>query len=372
MANVRATKNGNWSDPTVWNTGALPTTADDVFTNTFTVNVDTSFEVLSLRNTSGTSITAGGTFNFNSGDVSGSCTSATGIVPGVTNLFTITANTGTVTINAPLTTITAISSGNTQVINHTGACDFSITCNTLIGGSNSGNGVCILKSSIRTITIIANLIAGVSGASGCTALTSTGGNTIIIGNLSGGTLGISPAVSQNSGILTVTGSISGGHLTTQPGVLFSGTQLNISGSVIGILGTGISLSSAANINISGSILAGASAAAITSTGAHTFIWNQPIEASAGSPAIVSTSLSATNIFTGPFYNNGATMAVQAARMFLSTGSTSWQFTSDAVGVSQSLSTADQIPTYPSSSDVRLGTSYGSGSLTGTLAMPQAS
>jgi hypothetical protein len=66
------------------------------------------------------------------------------------------------------------------------------------------------------------------------------------------------------------------------------------------------------------------------------------------------------------------MAVQAARMFLSSNSTEWQFTSDAIGVSQSLYTADLIPTYPSASDVRLETSYSSGSLTGTLAMPQAS
>lgn len=53
-----ATKNGNWSDTTVWNTvgpgpvtyTGIPTASDDVFTNNFTVNIDQSFQVTSLNN----------------------------------------------------------------------------------------------------------------------------------------------------------------------------------------------------------------------------------------------------------------------------------------------------------------------------------
>ena len=37
MAIVRAVKTGVWSDTTVWNTGSLPTSADDVYSNNFTV-----------------------------------------------------------------------------------------------------------------------------------------------------------------------------------------------------------------------------------------------------------------------------------------------------------------------------------------------
>jgi hypothetical protein len=49
MANVYAVKTGNWSDTTVWNTGALPTSADDVFSNNFTVTIDIDVSVKSIR-----------------------------------------------------------------------------------------------------------------------------------------------------------------------------------------------------------------------------------------------------------------------------------------------------------------------------------
>ena len=58
MANVFAVKSGNWSDPTVWNNGILPTSVDDVYSNTFTVTVDGTFTVLSLRNTASTIVNA--------------------------------------------------------------------------------------------------------------------------------------------------------------------------------------------------------------------------------------------------------------------------------------------------------------------------
>ena len=62
MANVYAVKDGDWSDPTTWNTGESPTAADDVYANGYTVTIDTSPTVLSLRSSSGTGIVSGGTF----------------------------------------------------------------------------------------------------------------------------------------------------------------------------------------------------------------------------------------------------------------------------------------------------------------------
>jgi hypothetical protein len=399
MADVRAVKNGNWSDPTVWNTGALPTTADDVFSNNFTVNVDTSFQVLSLRNTSGTGITAGGTFSFNSGSISGSCTSVTGIVQGATNLITVTATTGNVTLNAISTDIRVVVVSSI-LINYSGNCDLYLTANSIAGGTSvaSTNGIALSKTSAGSLYYVGNVVPsnGNNVSLGSTAIfsnngyvqiigdvtggtsfrqndniiTITAGDLLIQGNVTGATSNNPPAVNFAGRNLTVIGTVIGG--TANPPINASATNITISGSLVGTVTNALVVTSAANINITGSITAGSSAAAISSTGAHTFIWDQPIQASAGSPAIVSSNVNATNIFTGPFYNNGSTMAVQCARMFLSSNSTEWQFTSNAIGVSQSLYTADLIPTYPSSSDVRLGTNYGSGSLTGTLAMPQAS
>ena len=117
MANVFAVKSGNWSDTTVWNTGALPTSADDVYSNTFTVTIDTSPTVLSIRTTTATGVSAGGGFRFTNGTTV-TCTgvgfqanaqegqivfdlnspSSVNIVGTVLNGFNITGN-GTVNIN---------------------------------------------------------------------------------------------------------------------------------------------------------------------------------------------------------------------------------------------------------------------------------
>jgi hypothetical protein len=51
LANVYAITNGNWSAGATWNTGVVPTSADDVFTNNFTVNMDVNATVISLNNT---------------------------------------------------------------------------------------------------------------------------------------------------------------------------------------------------------------------------------------------------------------------------------------------------------------------------------
>jgi hypothetical protein len=54
MPNRWAIQNGNWSNLAIWNNSAslgFPTASDDIFTNSFNVNVDQSFSVISLNNT---------------------------------------------------------------------------------------------------------------------------------------------------------------------------------------------------------------------------------------------------------------------------------------------------------------------------------
>lgn len=50
MAVVYAISSGNWSSGAIWNTGVVPTTGDDVYTNSFTVAMDTNATVNSLNN----------------------------------------------------------------------------------------------------------------------------------------------------------------------------------------------------------------------------------------------------------------------------------------------------------------------------------
>jgi len=67
MALVYATKNGNWSDTTVWNTGSLPTSADVVRPNNFTVTIDVNVTVTEIRNDAGGGAVANGGFVVNDG-----------------------------------------------------------------------------------------------------------------------------------------------------------------------------------------------------------------------------------------------------------------------------------------------------------------
>jgi hypothetical protein len=69
MAIRYAVATGNWSNTATWNGGTLPTSADDVYANNFTVLIDQNITVISLNTTATTGVTAGGFF-----DVSGSRT----------------------------------------------------------------------------------------------------------------------------------------------------------------------------------------------------------------------------------------------------------------------------------------------------------
>jgi len=400
MAAVRAVKNGNWSDTTVWNTSALPTTADDVYSNTFTVNVDTSFQVLSLNNTSGTGITAGGTFNFNSGSISGSLTGATPISSGASNVLTVSHNTGLVQLTLTNTTNSPSSTNNTHIL-HSGGGDLTITVpNITISTTSfsakrylikSGNGILTINGNIDVSstggdavqnTSVLLLQAGstiingnvlVSGISNYTnsnvrVILLTGGNLKIVGDII--TIGRSAitfyALEFTGTTLNVTGSITGGSTSsTSIGAVVSATNINISGSVTGNTAVGLSVSSPSIINIVGPLTAG-STAAISLSGASTFTYSGSLTASATSPVIISSNVSATNIFTGPFTNTNDTMAVQCANMKLTAdASTTWNFGNIT------LFSPERLAFYPSASDIRQGTTYADGTVSGSLAMPPA-
>jgi hypothetical protein len=365
------------------------------------VNVDTSFDVLSLRNTSGTGITAGGTFNFNSGSISGSITGAAPISASASNVLTVSHNTGLVQLTITNTTNSPVTTTATYIL-HSGGGDLtitvpSITISTTSGGAKrylikSGNGVLTVNGNIdisnsggdavtntsvlllqagNTIINGNILVSGVSGYSNSAirVVTSTGGNLKVVGNI------IGPAISApilyslefTGTTLDVTGSITGGTTsTTSIGAVVSATNINISGSVTGNVGVGLAVSSPSIINIAGPLTAG-STAAVSLSGASTFTYSGSLTASATSPVVVSSNASATNIFTGPFINTNDTMAVQCADMVLTAdASTTWNFGNIT------LFSPERLAFYPSASDIRQGTTYADGTVSGSLAMPPPS
>jgi hypothetical protein len=394
MPNRWPIASGNWSNAAIWSGSLIPTASDDVFANNFTVNVDTSFQALSLRNTSGTGITAGGSFNFNSGSISGSINS---LVIGGNSLIVVSHNSG---ISSLTCTNNVSTPTNVTVISYTGASDFNLTIpNSTINTGDNTTTTFINKTGTGTLTINSNLIL-IKGGGGTyengRIITSTAGNTVINGNLVcptavGGSITNLFMISQTSGNLKIvgdvvhstggyfntpmitfggnnldiTGSISGGSNTL--GISTTATNINISGSIIGgVSYNALSCTSAATINVVGTIIAGSGAAAIALSGASVLTYSGSLASSANQPAIISSNVAATNIFTGPFTNTNNTMAVQCADMVLTTdASTTWNFGNIT------LFSPERLAFYPSASDIRQGTTYADGTVSGSLAMPPA-
>jgi hypothetical protein len=154
MANVYAVKSGNWSDTTVWNTSALPTSADDVYSNNFTVTIDQNVNVLSLRNTSATGITAGGGYS-----ITGNFTiTAPNLIKSTPTLITY-SGTGTININASIinqaeqagTYVAITSNGN---VNWVGNITNFIASNARFAIDKSGTGKLTFTGDITTGNIV--------------------------------------------------------------------------------------------------------------------------------------------------------------------------------------------------------------------------
>ena len=398
MATVWAVNNGNWSNAATWSGSYIPQPGDDVFANNRTVNVDVNFDVASLRNTSGTGITAGGSFNFNSGSVSGSITGATPLFAGAVNLITVTHNTGDVSVTAingftlssnispvildscgavfnftiPTLVTNVANSGNRNIVNKTGNGTLNLNSNSsVVGGLDAVTGNRVLLVSAGSV-VVTGTIQGPTGnftnSNTVATIEQSSGNLKIIGNIPSATGGGSNirVISFTGTTFELTGSITGGSNTLN-GANLSATNINISGSVIGGSAVaGISVTSAATINIIGTITAGSGAPAVSLSGASTLIYSGSLASSANQPAIISSNAAATNIFTGPFINTNNTMAVQCADMVLTAdASTSWNFGNIT------LFSPERLAFYPSASDIRQGTTYADGTVSGSLAMPPA-
>ena len=65
MADVYATKNGGWDDPTVWNTGVVPSAGDSVYSNNKAITITTDITATSISNRENSPAVAGGSFTIN-------------------------------------------------------------------------------------------------------------------------------------------------------------------------------------------------------------------------------------------------------------------------------------------------------------------
>jgi len=154
MATRIAIASGLYSSSATWTGGIIPTTGDDLVSNTFVVTMDTTVSLGSLVNNTSLGGTAGGSFNFSVAGVTVTLTKSTPLVQttGVT-LCTITNATDTVSI----TTSSIISAQSTSpLLLHNSAGTFNFTA-SILTTTNNTNFVCLSKTGSGILNLTANV-----------------------------------------------------------------------------------------------------------------------------------------------------------------------------------------------------------------------
>lgn len=114
MAIRYATKTGSWSDPTVWDSGTLPTSSDIVYANNFTVTINQDIDVEELATQSASGITQGGGFLISGNRTINLITLGAKTYWGSNNVLLRTANVGSDTITINVGTLACDSNGSTN------------------------------------------------------------------------------------------------------------------------------------------------------------------------------------------------------------------------------------------------------------------
>jgi len=218
MANVRAFRSGLWSDSnpatSPWGTGGslyAPAANDDVYSNTYTIHVDTSVTVNSVTNTGATSrlwkdgatttATGGGTFNLYNG------VTVSAIIP------SINGNTSTLELSGTNSAaLIGTINGTTSVAGHpstrnTGSGIFTVVGTLLGSTSGQNNCSCITNTAGGIVNFTGNIVAG-TGTSNAGIINSSAGTIIVTGNVTGGTGSAAYGINNSStGTAIVVGNV---------------------------------------------------------------------------------------------------------------------------------------------------------------------
>jgi hypothetical protein len=358
MAFRYAVATGNWSNTATWDGGTLPTASDDVFSNNFTVTIDGTFTVLSIRNTSNAAapvIAAGGQFRYaNGGNLT--CTATQAIFAGAATpvLEMALASPNTATFNGSVLTVPNLVGA--LIIRNSGT--GTLNCNGNYNIDNSfGTRSLISVTSTGTVNIVGDISSTASGSAPVisTILMTTAGTINITGNITAGTNSNnqSSPINISSGTINITGN----------------TTANITSAVY--LGGAVTYTQIGNANASTvqpSIYNASAAATISVTGI--------ITAGSGAPAIYSSFALTGGYGSGTFVkvsgnvvNSTNNLAIVAPRITIDTNTSTWLY-QISTGGNRTLYAAGVALGNPAITNVRLGTTYGaSGELTGELAMP---
>lgn len=372
MATRYAVATGDWSALATWDGGAsLPGAGDTVHANGYTVTIDQTVNVGSLRTTSGSGIAAGGGFVVASAQAITLTDSTTGLWAGTTSVLTHSATTGTSTLTATVYNNGASSGTRCVVVSGIGG---RLDVIGAVQGGNGGGRVGIAITVAATVNITGD-ITTTNSASAAHGVDISGAATVnVVGHLSTTSSNTDRPINATAGAsLSVTGSVTGGPSNT-PAILWnaSGT-LTVVGPVTcsGAGSVAISCNSSATITITGAVTA-AGGAAVALSGGATLTVTGTLTASSTGHAVESTSGSSLCIFSGPFVSGSNGWAPFYARKveLAVVASDYFRFRAPGGGTVDLVST-DSLPGLPAVDDVRSGVSFGGGALTGTCAVPAA-
>ncbi len=360
MALRYAVASGNWSNPATWDGGTLPTAADDVFANNFTVTIDGTFTVLTLRTVANTTpaIAAGGVFTFaNGGDLT--CTAANGII------CRDLGNTNHVTFDLPSPSVA------------------TLRASVNFFQSAVGNSRAILVSNTGTFNMVGDYNISSSGNSfnRATIQVAAGNPTInIVGNItnsSSQSFNIISTIWINGGTPTIniTGNVSGSFLNVIGAGIGNGiysqvnSTINLTGNVITNLSPSIYLVNG-NLNVIGNVNGGISHPAIFNGTSAATIDLLGITTSGTNRAAVEGITTTLVKVRGNVVNTTTYSAIYAGRVVIDSSVISWQFKDSTNTINRTLYTVDPSFGNPNEENVRNGIVYGLGGLlTGSAHIP---
>jgi hypothetical protein len=260
---------------------------------------------------------------------------------------------------------------------HTVTINVNTTCDEI---SNAGTGKFVINDGITLTANVTNKSA--TATTNCLEFSAaTPAAASVVGNIIGGTVATARGIDiLSSGSLTVTGSVSGGSGNGAVGIRNNSTGvLNVSGNVSGGTFTncfGIRNDSTGSVNVTGDVTggsAGTNCAGILNNLTGTCVVIGTVTAGVYA-AIESSNAAADNRISGTIINStNGTSAIYARRYILGSipAAAKTRYALDGTGNFVDMFTADNGLTQAAPADVRSGTVYADGNLTGTLAVPAA-
>lgn len=293
---------------------------------------------------------------------------------------------GTTTITGNITT-----NSGSAITNASGT--VTITGDLLIGGP--GNTQCVSQTGTGIVNVIGNLFAGGAGntISTNTCINNTSSGTVnVTGNLTGGSVTSTGAISlsacilnSGTGTVNVTGTVTNGssqagasNLAFLQAIRNTSTGIiNIIGNCVGTIAASAANQSAAlvnagtgNCNITGNAIGGSTGCAIQNVSTGTLTLNGNAIGGTAYQAIEGVNAAGNTIVEKIRFGANGQTATRGYIKFKNTPNIAAETVLKTDATTTNLVDINVVPNLqPSVTNVRLGVTYSSGSLTGTMNVP---